>query len=117
MSFLGVICIYKSYLVMSFVYLFYGTECVMQRAPCSMFCMELSMMVMCLPFAQMFKLSGVMCSIKVFMLNYLSPCNTSMLKPFSLYMLLTVFNSLMIFSALFEIKFSDAREVILHKFV
>ena len=59
----------KSVLVMIFVYLLYGTECVMKRAPLFMVCMELSMMVMCCPFAHMFKLAGLVFSIKVFRFN------------------------------------------------
>ena len=46
-----------------------------------------------------------MCSLKAFMLKSLSPWKTSMLKPLHFYMMLTVFNYLMIFSALFEIHF------------
>ena len=43
-----------------------------------------------------------MYSLKSFSLKSLSPWNTSMLKPLYLYMLVTVFNYLMILSVLFE---------------
>ena len=108
---------YKSVLVMIFVYLLYGTECVLHCALLLMVCMDLSMMGMCHPFAQIYKLAGLMCYIKAFRLNSLSPQKTSMLKHLDLYMLLTVFNYLMILSVLFEVQFSDVRKVILDDFV
>ena len=40
-----------------------------------------------------------------------------MLKPLALYMMLNVFNSLMIFSALFENQFSAVRKVLLDEFL
>ena len=75
------------------------------------------MMGICCAFAHMFKLYGLMCSIKEFRLNSLSPWETSMLKPIDLCMLLTVFNSLMMLSALIEVKFSVVRKVILDYFL
>ena len=74
-------------------------------------------MGMCRPFAHMFTLDGLMCSLKEFRLNLLSPWKTSMLKPLDFYMLLTVFNYLTIFSALFEMQFSAVRKLILDDFV
>ena len=62
-----------SNLVMSLVYLLYGTEYVVQRALFLMVCMDLSIMEMCRPFVQMFKRYGMMCSLKAFMSNRLSP--------------------------------------------
>ena len=44
-------------------------------------------------------------SLKAFRLNLLSPRNTYMLKSLALYMLVNVFNCLMILSELFEIQF------------
>ena len=58
-----------------------------------------------------------MCSIKVFGLNSLSPRKTFILKPLALYMTLTMFNYLIMLSALFEMKFYDVRKVILGDFV
>ena len=69
-----------SNLVMSLVYLLYYTECVVKRAPCLMVCMDHSMMGMCRPFAQIFKLAGLMFSFNTFMLKSLSPWYISMLK-------------------------------------
>ena len=74
-------------------------------------------MGMCLPFSNMFKLAGLVFSLKAFRLNSLSLCKRSILKPLSLYMLLTVLNSLMMLSALFEVKFSAVSKVILDYFV
>ena len=88
---------------MRFVYMLYVTECVVQRSPSFMVCMELSKIEMCFPFAQMFKLADLMCSFNAFRLKSLSPWNTSMLKPLALYMLVIFFNCFMILSALFEI--------------
>ena len=62
------------------------------------------MMVTCRPFSQMFKLAVLVCSLKSFMLNFLSPLYKSKLKPFYLYMLVTFWSSLMILYILFEIK-------------
>ena len=47
----------------------------------------------------------------------LSPWNRYMLNPLALYMLVTVFNSLMFSSPLFEMQSSDVRKVILDDFV
>ena len=88
-----------------------------QRDILLMICMDLSMMGTCRPFAHMFTLAGLMCSLKAFRLNLLSPWKTSMLKPLAFYMLLTVFNYLTILSALFEMQFSAVRKVILDEFV
>ena len=52
-------------------------------------------------------------SLKAFRLNLLSPRNTYMLKSLALYMLVNVFNCLMILSELFEIQFFTVRKVIL----
>ena len=71
-------------LVMSLMYLLYGTECMVQRSPCLMVFMDISMMGLCCPFAQIFKLADLMCSLKAFMLNSLYPCYISMLKPVTL---------------------------------
>ena len=106
-----------SELVMSFIYILYVTECVVQWSPCLMFCMDLMMMWMYHPFEHMFKIAGLICSLKAFKVNLLSPRNTSMYKPLDLYMLVTVFNSLMILSLLFEMKISAVRKVILDDFV
>ena len=75
------------------------------------------MMLMCSPFAQMFKLTGIMCYLKAFRLNSLSLWNTSILKPLSLYMLVTVLNYLMILLAIFEVQFSAVRKVKLDDFL
>ena len=71
-------------LVMRFVYLLQGTECVVQRATCLMVCMELLMMGMCRTFVHRFKLSGLWCSLKAFMLKSLSPWKTYMLNTLAL---------------------------------
>ena len=92
-------------LFMSFVYIFYVTDLVVQRCPCLMVCMDISIMGMCRPFAQMFKLSVLISSLKVFRLNSLYPWNGSMLNLIALYMLVTVLNSLMILSVIFEMQF------------
>ena len=74
--------------------------------------MNLLIMGMRHPFAQMFKIAGLIFYLKAFWLNFLSPRKTSMLKPLALYMMLTVFNSLMMLSAIFEVKFSTVIKVI-----
>ena len=89
----------------------------MQHNPFLMVCLDLSMMIMCRPFAHIFKLSGLMCSLKAFMLNLFSPCKTPTLNRLALYIFLNVFNYLMILSVLFDIQFSAARKVILDEFV
>ena len=94
----------------------YGTECVVQCAHLLMVFMYISMMVMCRPFAHMFKIYGLMCSLKVFMLNLLSLWYAYMLKPLALYRLMNVWSSLMMLYALFEIKVSAVRKVILDDF-
>ena len=91
----------KSDLVISFVYLLYSTECVVQRAPCLMVRMDISMMGMCRTFAHMFKLAGLVFSLKEFIMNSLSPLYTFMFKPLHLYMLVTVCSSLIILSVFF----------------
>ena len=116
-GFLGWIMNSTSGLVMSLIYLLYCMECVLQRAPCLMVFMDLSMMGICCPFEHILKIAGLMCPLKVFKLNSLYPRNMSMLKPLALYMLVTVFNYLMILFVLFEIKFSAVRKVILDDFV
>ena len=88
-----------------------------QRDPCLVVYMDLLMMVMCHPFAQMFKLPVLMCSLKAFRLNLLSLWKTSNLGPLALYILLTVFNYLMMFSVLFEVQLSTVRKLILDEFV
>ena len=70
-----------------------------------------------LSFAYMFKLSGLMSSLKRSRLNLLSMWNISILKPLVLYMLMIFFNSLMVLSALFEIHFFAVTKVILDVFV
>ena len=82
-----------------------------------MVCMDLLMMGIFHPFAQMFKLADLMCSLKAFRLNSLYPWKMSMFKPLDLYMLLNVFNYLMMLSALFEVQFNAVRKVILVEFV
>ena len=81
-----------------------------QRTPFLMDFMDLSMMGMCRPFAQMFKLAGLMFSLKTFRSNSFYPWKMSMLKPLDLYMMLSVFNYLIILSALFEVKISAVRK-------
>ena len=108
---------YTSELVMSLMYLFYGTQCVVQRAPCYIVCMDLSIMEICCTFAQMFELSDLMCYLKEFRLKSFYPWKTSMLKPLYLYMLVNVFNCLMILSELFDIQFFTVRKVILDGWV
>ena len=63
------------------------------------------MMVTCHPFAQILKLSGLMCFLKVFKLNLFSPWNTSILKLLYFYMLVTVLTSLKTLSVLFKYNF------------
>ena len=75
------------------------------------------MMGICHPFAQMFKFSGLMWSLKAFILNFLSPLYKFMLKPLDFYMLVTVWIYLVILFVLFEIPFSSVRKVILDDFV
>ena len=58
-----------------------------------------------------------MCSLKALMLNLFYPRYMSMLKPLDLYMLVTVWISLMILSVLFEIQFSAVSKVILDNFL
>ena len=58
-----------------------------------------------------------MCSLKAFMFNSLSPRKTSMLKPLEFYMLLNVFNYLIMFSMIFEVQFYAVRKLILGDFV
>ena len=106
-----------SKLVISFMYILWDTECVVQRATCLMDCMDLLMMVICCTFSQMFKIDGLVISLKTFRLNLLCSYKTSMLKPLSLYMLLTVLNYLMMLYALFEVKFYDVIRVILYDIV
>ena len=53
-------------LVMSFVYILYCIDCVVQRAPWLMVYMDLLMMGMCCTFSHMFKLAGLMCYLKPF---------------------------------------------------
>ena len=87
----------KSELVMRTVYLLYGTEGVMQCAPCLVVCMDISIMVICFRFSQIFKLSCLMCCLKELMLNLMSLWYIFMLKPLALYMFVTVWSSLIIF--------------------
>ena len=103
--------------VIIFVYILYGTECVVQRAPCLVVCMDHLMIGTCLPFAHMFNLSWMMCYLKALKFNLLSPWTKSMLKPLAFYMLVTVFIFLMILSVLFEIQISAVRKLILDEFV
>ena len=58
-----------------------------------------------------------MCSLKAFGLNSLSPRKTFILKPLALYMTLTMFNYLIMLSALFKMKFYAVRKVFLGDFV
>ena len=58
-----------------------------------------------------------MFSLKAFRLNLLSLWKMYMFKPPDLFMLLTMFNYLTILSALFEMKFSAVRKLILYDFV
>ena len=72
-----------------------------------MVCMDLSIIVMCSPCEHMFKLSGLILSLKAFIFNLLSPLYTFMLKPLYLHMLVIVWIYLMILSKIFEVQFSD----------
>ena len=74
-------------------------------------------MGMCGQFAHMFKLAILMCSLKAFQLKSLSFWKISTIKPIALYILFTVLNYLMVFSALFEVQFSAVRKVVLDTFV
>ena len=56
-------------LVISLVYPLYGKEYVMQRDIFLMVLMNISMMGMCRPCVHMFKLSGLIFSLKAFILN------------------------------------------------
>ena len=67
--------------------------------------MELLIIVMFRPFAQMFNLAELVCSLKAFRLNLFSPRETDMLNCLALYMRLIFFNSLMILFAFFELQF------------
>ena len=82
-----------------------------------MVCVELSMMGMCRHFAHMFKIDGLMCSLKSFKLKFLSLWKPSMLNSLALYMMLTVFNYLMVFPALFEVQLSAVSKAIVDDFV
>ena len=59
-------------LVISLVYLLYVKYFVVQRVSCLMVSMDISMMVISRPFDKIFKLSGLMYSIKEFVFNFLS---------------------------------------------
>ena len=53
--------------------------------------MDLSMMGICYPFLQMFKLAGRMCSLKYFVLNFfVSVIYMLLMNSLSLYMFITV---------------------------
>ena len=75
--------------------------------------MGLSIMLVWRPFAQTFKISGLISYLKLFGLNSFSPLKTSVLKPLVLYMLLTAFNFLILFSAIFQVQFADVKKMIL----
>ena len=76
-----------------------------KRAPCLMVWMNILMMRMCCPCEHIFKLSGLLLSFNAFIFNSLSPWYTFMFKPPALYMLVTMWSSWMILSAILDIKF------------
>ena len=103
--FLSVLCIPQGWSCHEPGVPFYVADCVVQHTPYLMGWMDISMMGMCGPCAHMFKLSGLIFSLKACLLSSLSTWYTLTLKTPALYMLVIVWRYLIIFSMLLEVNF------------